>query len=311
MIFKEILLCKPKYFDVIHYKLNAHMIMKNKVNYNLALQQWRCLEENLLNNNVKINYIKPRKNLVDMVFSANGGIIFENKAIVSNFRAIPRKNEAKYYANYFENNGYETFPMITEFEGAGDGLFSHNNSQLWIGHGFRTDIDCKNEIEDIISNNYLDINTLKLVNPNWYHLDTCFCPFGDNNLLIYEGAFDKQSLKKIYNVYNEKDCIKVSYEDAMNFACNSISVPNNIIIGHCFSDNLKSKLKDINYNTIENNMSQFLLSGGSTKCCVLDIEKKGINIGGELQYNNNDNNNNIYYHKMLSSQGDKYMPDFI
>ena len=286
MIFKEILLCKPKYFDVIHYKLNAHMIMKNKVNYNLALQQWRSLEENLLNNNVKINYIKPRKNLVDMVFSANGGIIFEN-------------------------NGYETFPMITEFEGAGDGLFSHNNSQLWIGHGFRTDIDCKNEIEDIISNNYLDINTLKLVNPNWYHLDTCFCPFGDNNLLIYEGAFDKQSLKKIYNVYNEKDCIKVSYEDAMNFACNSISVPNNIIIGHCFSDNLKNKLKDINYNTIENNMSQFLLSGGSTKCCVLDIEKKGINIGGELQYNNNDNNNNIYYHKMLSSQGDKYMPDFI
>ena len=97
----------------------------------------------------------------------------------------------------------------------------------------------------------------------------------------------------------------------MNFACNSISVPNNIIIGHCFSDNLKSKLKDINYNTIENNMSEFLLSGGSTKCCVLDIEKKGINIGGELQYNNNDNNNNIYYHKMLSSQGDKYMPDFI
>ena len=47
MIFKEILMCKPRYFDVIHYKLNAHMIMRNKVNYDMVYIQWRNLQNNL------------------------------------------------------------------------------------------------------------------------------------------------------------------------------------------------------------------------------------------------------------------------
>ena len=127
------------------------------------------------------------------------------------------------------------------------------------------------------SKNFFEINviphSLKLTNPLWYHLDTCFCPFDNDKLLLYEKAFDEESLKKVYDVFDEKNCIKVSEEDAKNFACNSICVPNNIIIGHSFTPKLKEKLKDFNYNTIENNMSEFLLSGGSTKCCVLDIEK--------------------------------------
>ena len=236
-------MCRPKYFDVIHYKLNEHMIMRKKINYEVALKQWRSLERKLIYNDVKINYIRPKKKLVDMVFSANGALIYKNKAIISNFNAIPRKKESKYYYNYFNLNNYHTYNLKTEFEGSGDGLFSHNKKHLWLGYGFRSNKDSKNEIADIINDNYLNIHSLKLVNKLWYHLDTCFCPFGENKLLLYEKAFDNESLIKIYDVFDEKNCIKVSDEDAINFACNSICIPNNIIIGNSFTDNFKKKIK--------------------------------------------------------------------
>lgn len=273
-MFKNILMCKPKYFDVIHYKLNEHMLMNKNVNLDLAYIQWNNLKNNIIKAGVDVKFIKPQKNLVDMVFAANGALIYNNKALISNFNAIPRKDESKHYYDFFKSNNYDTYNMITEFEGAGDGLFSHDNTELWLGYGFRSHKDSKNEIDDIISDYNLNINTLKLVNPLWYHLDTCFCPLGNDNLLLYEKAFDKKSLKKIYNVFDENKCIKISDEDAHNFACNSISTENNIIIGHSYTDQLKNKFKDFNYIPIENDMSEFLLSGGSTKCCVLNIEKK-------------------------------------
>ena len=61
MIFKHILMCRPKYFDVIHYKLNNHMIMKNKVVRNEALNQWYNLYDNIRKCDVKIDFIRPKK----------------------------------------------------------------------------------------------------------------------------------------------------------------------------------------------------------------------------------------------------------
>lgn len=281
MIFKHILMCRPKYFDVIHYKLNNHMIMKNKVVRNEALNQWYNLYDNIMKCDVKIDFIKPKKNLVDMVFVANAGLIYDEKAIISNFNAIPRKNESKHYDNYFKKNYYEVFNSPIEFEGAGDALFSHNRRHLWMAHGFRSDKNAKYFVSNILCDNNLDIHSLKLVDPFWYHLDTCFCPIGINNIMLYEKAFDKESLDKIYGVFGEKNCIKVSEEDARNFACNSVSLKSNpftdytlaTIIGNKFTKDLKMKLQNLNYKVVECDMSQFLLSGGSVKCCILDIEK--------------------------------------
>lgn len=59
----------------------------------------------------------------------------------------------------------------------------------------------------------------------------------------------------------------------MNFACNAISIENNIILNKA-SDELKLNLKNKGYNVIETSMSEFLLSGGSTKCSILHLNYK-------------------------------------
>jgi len=279
MIFKNILMCKPKHFDVVHYKLNSHMLMKRDVNRSKSMTQWLSLKQNLENCLVDLEYIKPKKKLVDMVFAANGGLIYKNKALVANFLAIPRQPESKQYYNFFEKQGFETYNLKTYFEGAGDGLFSHNHQNLWLGYGFRSDLDARREITDILSDQHLNIHSLRLQKEEFYHLDTCFCPIGHNHVLIYPEAFDKEGLYKIYDVFGQKNCIEVTDEDANNFACNSICVEKNIdginyisIIGNKFSIELKRKLFNLNYFIIENDMSEFLLSGGSTKCCILSLD---------------------------------------
>ena len=72
-------MCKPKYFDVVHYKLNFHMLMQRDVNKSKSMMQWVSLKQNLENCLVNLNFVKPKKNLVDMVFAANGGLIYKNK----------------------------------------------------------------------------------------------------------------------------------------------------------------------------------------------------------------------------------------
>ena len=55
MIFKNILMCKPKYFDVIHYKLNSHMLMNININKDKSMLQWLSLKKNLDMCDVNIN----------------------------------------------------------------------------------------------------------------------------------------------------------------------------------------------------------------------------------------------------------------
>ncbi len=61
------------------------------------------------------------------------------------------------------------------FEGAGDALFVGDHLfQAW---GFRTDQAAHAEVA-----RYLDVEStsLQLVDPRFYHLDTCFCPLDDH-----------------------------------------------------------------------------------------------------------------------------------
>lgn len=276
-MFRKILMCSPKYFDVVHYKLNKHMIMKQPIDKNKAKKQWDNLVSKIVGNNIKLSLIEPQENLVDMVFSANGGLTYKNKVIVSNFHAIPRQDETSHYIEYFRNKDYDVnvLPNNIKFEGAGDALFSHNKKILWCGHGFRTDYNAFSYLENVFKNDDVKLISLKLTNPSFYHLDTCFCPLSNGILMLYRPAFDNESLDKIYENFSDYDIIAISTEDANNFACNSIYSDvdgKKSIIGHKYSVGLKNILENRGYFVQENNMSEFLLSGGSTKCSVLELD---------------------------------------
>ena len=259
-------MCKPQYYDVVHKNLNVHMQMHHAVNKQKAFMQYFNLYHALRNIGVKVDYVEPQPGLVDMVFAANGALIdpTSNTAIVSNFSAEPRKSESVYWNKFLRSNGYNLKTTITTFEGQGDALFSHNNTKLWTGYGFRSSFAASAEIQEYLP--HVQIIPLKLIDPNFYHLDTCFSVLNHDTILYYPKAFDENSNEIIRNHF--RNCINVSYSDAMNFVCNSLEY-DNFVITHKCSLSLKTELLNHNFKIIEMNMSEYLLSGGSVKCCVM------------------------------------------
>src|SRR6202041_3855361 len=80
------------------------------------------------------------------------------------------------------------------FEGAGDALFDRGQRLLWVGHGFRSDAAVPALLEKMLGRKTAALN---LVDPAFYHLDTCLCPLAGGYLMYYPPAFDEASRKLI------------------------------------------------------------------------------------------------------------------
>lgn len=235
------------------------------VDIHKAMIQWLDLRHIIMTLD-EVCEIEAVDGLPDMVFTANAGLVFpDNSVIVSQFSKSERQPETPFFHNWFEKNSFNIidFPNVS-FEGAGDALFDCNN-KLWIGYGFRTD---KKAI-DIITELYSNTESLELINPNFYHLDTAFCPLNDGHCLYYPEAFSLESRMKIVNYFGT-NAIPVSYDDAFNFSCNAVNI-NDVIIFNTISIVLKRYLMEIGFKIIETCTSEFMKSGGSCKCLTLKL----------------------------------------
>jgi N-dimethylarginine dimethylaminohydrolase len=263
---KRFLMCAPKFFDVC-YVINPWMEGNlGKVDKALAQQQWQNLYD-FVAGRASVSLIAPVAGLPDMVFTANAGLVHNNDVIVSSFLHAERQPEAKHFERFFSSQGYSVKHLGegTIFEGAGDALFD-TQGRLWVGSGIRSDAHALDEIKAVLE---VEAIGLELVNPHWYHLDTCFCPLPQGQALAYAKAFSRKSVAALNDAFGE-NIIWVSDEDAKNFACNAVAIDQAIII-HKASGELKDALVQHGLEVIETDVSEFLKSGGSCKCLTLQI----------------------------------------
>ncbi len=264
---KTFLMCEPRYFDV-SYVINPWMAgNQGLVNKKLAAQQWKHLHD-ILSSKALVRLIEPVAGLPDMVFTANGGLVWRNhEVIVSSFRHPERQAESPYFSKFFEDSSCRVMRLSGDikFEGAGDAL-RDSTGQMWVGYGHRSDVEAVNEIATIL---HLRVNGLTLVDPRWYHLDTAFCPLEHGYVIAYEKAFSARSVDKIKSGFGER-VIWVADEDANNFACNAVNIGNDIILNKA-SDELKAALNENNFNVIEIDVSEFMKAGGACKCLTLEL----------------------------------------
>ena len=237
---------------------------------NITQKQWVNLY-NLLTYNLGVQVVltPPAIGMVDMVFSANAALIKGNKAMIANFSAPARKLETEYYKKILDKLDFDTKIPNFEFEGQGDALFSHQGDELWIGYGYRTLENSHQEVSDFL--NVKNVNSMMLVDPRFYHIDTCFCPLDGGHVIFYPDAFNKNDVTLILDKFGEDNCTMIGEEDAENFACNAISIGKDVVLNKA-SNKLKLQLSTLGYTIHENSMSEFLLSGGSTKCSILHLD---------------------------------------
>jgi len=263
--FMRLLMCRPEFFG-IEYEINPWMSRSRQADRVRAVRQWQQLGKLLRDDlGIEIELIDPQPGLPDMVFTANAGVVWNDKFISSRFRYEVRQREASHYEAWFEARGYDVLhlPGSFFFEGEGDLLRA---GDLWFaGYHIRSDIQSHERISKIVDR---EILSLELTNGWFYHLDTCFCPLGQGSAIFYPGAFDAYARRVIENHIPE--LIAVSEPEAARFACNAIVVGKRIVMNDGCPE-LRRRLEAKDYAVFETPLDEFIKAGGSAKCLSLII----------------------------------------
>ncbi len=266
----RLLMALPDYFGV-DYVINPWMEGNvGRVDLPLARTQWEGLRREL-SQVATIVTIAPAPGLPDMVFTANAGIVVDGIVIPSRFHYRERSPEETRFAIFFEANGFRLSPLPCDgsFEGAGDALIDHTRPLLFAGYGFRTSLECHPYLAEQLG---LTVVSLRLVDPRFYHLDTCLAPLPNGALLYYPGALDHRSNEMIRHMIPAEDRIALDEGDALRFSANVAPVGNRLFMSEC-SSKLRARLSERGYTVVETPLSEFIKAGGGARCLTLPLDQ--------------------------------------
>lgn len=262
------LMCPPDHYEV-DYVINPWMEGNiHKSSRETAASQWQALC-NLLEKEAQVDRIPAAAGLPDMVFTANAGLVLGKKFVLSRFLPRERQGEEPLFKKWFKKQGFEIFelPPDLPFEGAGDALLDRTRAILWAGYGFRSELAAHPQLAQWLD---IEVVSLRLVDPRFYHLDTCFCPLENGALLYYPPAFDAYSNRLIEQRIPAEMRIAAGETDAVRFACNAISVGRRVFFNQAGAD-LVQRLAAAGFETVETPLNEFLKAGGGAKCLTLRL----------------------------------------
>jgi N-dimethylarginine dimethylaminohydrolase len=264
------LMCPPTLYEV-DYVINPWMAGNiHASSRTRAAEQWKRLYE-AVGKIANVELIQPEPGSPDMVFTANAGLEHNGIVAISSFFHPERQGEEPWFRRWFREAGYKIVdvPRATPFEGEGDALFATAAGCLWVGHGPRTALSSHRMLHDIWE---IPVVPLHLIDPRFYHLDTCFAPLEGGYVMYFPDAFDHLSLHRIEAFYPPEKRIVIREADAVCFACNAINVGRTIILNR-ISSKLSSQLEQLGFKVIQVELTEFLKAGGAAKCLVMKLSK--------------------------------------
>ena len=263
----RLLVCPPDHYRIA-YEINPWMCLERDANPHVARVQWDALIAMLEKEcGATLERVEPAAGLPDMVFTANAGVVAGRSVVLSRFRYPERRPEEEQFARWFEAHGYAVVRLPRElfFEGAGDLLESR---EVWFGgHGQRSDVRAYQYLGSLRGR---DIIPLELVDPRFYHLDTCLCPLTGGEVMWFPGAFDRHGQAVIRDRVPVSRRIEVTEEEALRFACNAVCMGTHVVIPEGCPDTMK-KLEAHGYRAHAVCLSEFIKAGGAAKCLTLAL----------------------------------------
>jgi N-dimethylarginine dimethylaminohydrolase len=155
-------------------------------------------------------------------------------------------------------------PEDTFFEGAGDALFCGDT--LVAGYRQRSDVRGQQLLGDMLG---CHVIPLELIDPYYYHLDTCFCPMAPGLAIYFPGAFDEYG-QQVLNA-NVEHLIEIDADEAPHFAANAVVVGKTVVT-NVGCPKLHDQLRRARYEPVETPLTEFVKAGGSAKCLTLRLD---------------------------------------
>src|SRR5438094_896324 len=113
------LLCPPTYFAV-DYSINPWMDPARPADAERAVAQWHGVHDALIAAGHNVFLLEPQPTLPDLVFTANGGIVIGDRALIAHFRHPQRAAESVLVAAALQDLRYEVHTAEHINEGEGD-----------------------------------------------------------------------------------------------------------------------------------------------------------------------------------------------
>jgi N-dimethylarginine dimethylaminohydrolase len=261
----RILMCSPDFYG-IEYEINPWMSRARGSVPERAREQWDGLRAILHGLGAKVETLAPQQGLPDLVFTANAGLVFKNRFFSSRFRHEVRARETPVFDAWMGDHGFtvEHLPEGVYFEGAGDALFC--GPTLFAGYRIRSDVSGHQYLAEELGKQVLP---LELINPRFYHLDTCFCPLAPGEAIYYAPAFDPYG-RKVLQMHIPR-LLNVNEAQANRFACNAVVIGKKVVL-NTGCEELAAGLRNWGYEPIETPLDEFLKAGGSAKCLTLRLD---------------------------------------
>jgi N-dimethylarginine dimethylaminohydrolase len=263
-------MCPADHFDVVDVK-NPHMEgMAGTVDRDLARVQWGAVRSAFEHAGYRVETLSPTPGCEDMVFAANQtfpGLDAAGRRIclLSRMKHASRQREVPAYAAWFHAHGYELFDSVPDgctFEGCGDALWHPGRRLIWAGHGHRTDLAAHRVLADAFGAKVL---SLRLVDPRFYHLDTCLCPLDQRRALVFPPAFDEGARSALEAGFDE--LIEVGEDEALRgFGCNATALSCGTVVIDQRAAGTAARLGELGYRVVRVDTGEFLKSGGSVFC---------------------------------------------
>jgi len=275
-----ILMCPPDYFSV-DYRINPWMQPQEWTKHGPELLKearagWHRLVETLRGLGASVVILPAQPKLPDLVFTANAAVVLDGTALLARYRYPERSGEEPHVARFFEQlrasgaiDRVVELPPGQMLEGAGDCVWDAARRVFWMGHGPRSDKDGARTVAETFD---VPVVELELVNPRYYHLDTCLCVLDGGHVMYAPEAFSLAGLQRIYAYVPEAQRIPIRAQDAEQLAVNAVCLGRNIVLSKC-SPAMKIALAAAGYIVHEVNIPQFSMSGGSVCCLTLRLDR--------------------------------------
>lgn len=261
----RILMCPPDYYG-IRYEINAWMDTRRQSDHATAVLQWTDLRNMLTDAGAEIELLQPVDGLPDLVFTANAALIYEKRAVLSRFRHEQRQGEEEHDSDWLRRQGFtvELLPDGRFFEGAGDALFCGDT--LFAGYRMRSDAPSHHLVGELIGHRAIP---LELIDPYYYHLDTCFCPLTAGVAAYFPGAFDDYGVRVLRE--HIETLIEVEATEAQSFACNAVVIGKDVTT-NTGCPRFHDALASLGFRPQATPLSEFVKAGGSAKCLTLRLD---------------------------------------
>lgn len=264
----RLLVCPPDHYRIV-YEINTWMSVKRTADPHVARVQWETLMGVLEKDcGASLERMQPMPEVPDLVFTANAGVVVGRMAILSRFRHPERRLEEPHFERWFRDHGYDVqlLPKDLFFEGAGDLLGAPG---VWFGgYRQRTDIRAYHIVGSLLGREILPV---ELVDPRFYHLDTCFCPLPGGEVVWFPPAFDRYGQATIMDRVPESRRIAVPEDEAVRFACNAVCVGKHVVLPEGCPETMR-RVETFGYTAHAAGLSEFIKAGGAAKCLTLALE---------------------------------------